>query len=192
MESNIEALERVFDPSDNSTGGGTASCVAGAMAAGLIGMVARLSMGKEELMPAEHYKRIARRAEQLSRELFDGGRIDSDAFDVVSSAFKMPKETTEQKQTRSLAIQKGMLHCTEVPLANALKCREVSNLADQLADKFNINAASDLQCAQYLSTAGLNGCAANVRINLPAIKDQTMVQKIEAELIELLSGKQPV
>jgi len=40
MESNIEALERVFDPSDNSTGGGTASCVAGAMAAGLIGMVA--------------------------------------------------------------------------------------------------------------------------------------------------------
>jgi len=91
-----------------------------------------------------------------------------------------------------LAIQKRMLHSTEVPLANARKCREVSNLADQSADKFNIKAASDLQCAQYLSTAGLNGCAANVRINLPAIKDQTMVQKIEAELMELLSGKQSV
>jgi formiminotetrahydrofolate cyclodeaminase len=185
MGSNIEAFERVLDSSDNSTGGGTASCVAGAMAAGLIGMVARLSMGKAELMPTEHYERIAKRAEQLSRELFDGGRIDSDAFSVVSLAFKMPKETTEQKQTRSLAIQKGMLHCAEVPLANAQKCQEVSNLADQLAEKFNLNAASDLQCAQYLVTAGLNGCAANVRINLPAIKDQAVIKKIEAELMEL-------
>ncbi len=185
MKSNVEAFERVLDASDNSTGGGTASCVAGAMAAGLNGMVARLSMGKAELMPTEHYERIAKRAEQLSRELFDGGRIDSDAFSVVSLAFKMPKETTEQKQTRSLAIQKGMLHCAEVPLANAQKCQEVSNLADQLAEKFNLNAASDLQCAQYLVTAGLNGCAANVRINLPAIKDQAVIKKIEAELMEL-------
>lgn len=85
-----------------------------------------------------------------------------------------------------------MLHCAEVPLANAQKCKEVSDLADQLAEKYNLNAASDLQCAQYLVTAGLNGCAANVRINLPAIKDQAMVKKIEAELMELLSGKQPV
>ena len=69
----------------------------------------------------------------------------------VSSAFKMPKETTEQKQARSLAIQKGIMHCAEVPLANAQKCREVSNLADRLAEKFNLNAASDLQCAQYLA-----------------------------------------
>ena len=190
MENNIEAFKRILDVSDNSTGGGTASCVAGAMAAGLIGMVARLSMDKADLMPTEHYEFIARRAERLSRELFDGGRIDSDAFDMVGSAFKMPKETTEQKQARSLAIQKAMLHCAAVPLVNARKCREVSNLADKLAEKYNLNAASDLQCAQYLIFAGLNGCAANVRINLPEIKDQTMVRKIEAELVEILSGKE--
>lgn len=190
MESNIEAFKRILDPSDNSTGGGTASCVAGAMAAGLVGMVARLSMGKADMMPTGHYERIARRAEQLSRELFDGGRVDSDAFDAVSSAFKMPRETTQQKQTRSRAIQKAMRHCTAVPLDNARKCREVWNLADELADTYNRNAASDLQCARYLVFAALNGCAANVRINLPGIKDQATVQKIEAELTEILSGKE--
>jgi len=189
MENNIEAFKRILDVSDNSTGGGTASCVAGAMAAGLVGMVARLSMDKADLMPTAHYQRIAGRAEQLSRELFDGGRVDSEAFDAVRSAFKMPKETPEQKQTRNLAVQKAMLHCAEVPLANARKCREVSNLAAQLADKFNPNAASDLQCAQYLVSAGLKGCAANVRINLPGIKDSAMVQKLEAALMEILSGK---
>jgi formiminotetrahydrofolate cyclodeaminase len=51
MDQNIKAFLRVLDASDNSTGGGTASSVAGAMAAGLAGMVARLSVGKKDLAP---------------------------------------------------------------------------------------------------------------------------------------------
>ena len=188
MENNINAFLKVLDASDNSTGGGTASCVAGSMASGLIGMVARLSMGKEGLLPTAHYERIAKRAEALARALFDAGRIDSEAFAVVSTAFKMPTETPEQKQARSLAIQKGMVHCAEVPLANARLCREVAELADKLAEKFNANATSDLQCGQYLAAAGLKGCAANVRINLPSIKDQAVVERIAGELAEVHSG----
>ena len=189
MENNIKAFLKVLDASDNSTGGGTASCVAGSMAAGLVGMVARLSMGKDDLEPTEHYARIAKHSEELSHDLFEGGRIDSEAFAVVSAAFKMPKQTQEQKQARSMAIQKGMVHCAEVPLANARRCREVLALADQLAEKFNVNATSDLQCGQYLAAAGLKGCAANVRINLPSIKDKTVVERIEGELEVVLSGK---
>ncbi|MBC2744521.1 MAG: cyclodeaminase/cyclohydrolase family protein [Desulfosarcina sp.] len=187
MENNIKAFLRVLDASDNSTGGGTASCVAGSMAAGLVGMVARLSMGKDGLLPTEHYERIGIRAEELAHELFNAGRIDSEAFAVVSSAFKMPKETPEQKQARSLAIQKGMVHCAEVPLANAWLCSEVVHLADKLAEKFNVNATSDLQCGQYLAAAGLKGCAANVRINLPSIKDKAVVERIEGELAAVIS-----
>ena len=189
MKKNIDAFLKVLDSSDNSTGGGTASCVAGSMAAGLVGMVARLSMGKAGLLSTAHYEGIAMRAEELARALFDGGRIDSEAFAVVSSAFKLPKETLEQKQARILAIQQGMVHCAEVPLANARRCREVDSLAAKLAEKFNVNAASDLQCAQYLAAAGLKGCAANVRINLSSIKDPAVVARIEGELVDVLSGK---
>ena len=106
MEKNIKAFLSVLDATDNSTGGGTASCVAGSMAAGLVGMVARLSMDKEGLAPTEFYRQIAEQAEALSAELFDGGRMDSEAFAVVSAAFKMPKGTAEEKQARSQAIQK--------------------------------------------------------------------------------------
>ncbi len=186
MENKIKSFLRVLDASDNSTGGGTASCVAGSMAAGLVGMVARLSMGKNDLGSTEHYERISVRAQELVHELFDGGRIDSEAFAVVSSAYKMPKKTPEQKQNRSVAIQKGMGHCAEVPLANARLCREVLRLADELAQNFNTNAASDLQCAQYLAKAGLLGCAANVRINLPYIKDKEVAERIEGELSAVL------
>ena len=141
MEENARAFFRVLDASDNSTGGGTASCVAGSMAAGLVGMVARLSMGKDGLRPADHYERIVERVAELSQKLFDGGRIDSEAFAVVSSAFKMPAKSPEQKQARSRAIQGGMEHCAEVPLAHARLCLEVLQLADSLAEGFQ----ADLQ-----------------------------------------------
>ncbi len=188
MEKNIQAFLKVLDATDNSTGGGSASCVAGAMAAGLVGMVARLSMGKDELGPTEHFEGIASRAVELSNTLFDGARIDSDAFAVVSSAYKMPKGTDDEKKARSQAIQDGMVHCSEVPLNNARLCREIHDLAETLSEKFNTNAESDLQCGQYLALAGIKGCAANVRINIPYVKDKEVVKRLEAELAEILSG----
>ncbi|MCP3951642.1 MAG: cyclodeaminase/cyclohydrolase family protein, partial [Desulfobacterales bacterium] len=97
MDNNIAAFLKVMDVADNSTGGGSASAIAGAMAAGLAGMVARLSMGKKELAPTEHYEKIAARAEALCKALFDGGRKDSDAFAAVSEAFGLPKGTDAEK-----------------------------------------------------------------------------------------------
>ena len=188
MENNIHAFLKVLDASDNSTGGGSASSVAGAMAAGLVGMVARLSMNKKELGPTDFFERIATQAVEISEKLFDGAHIDSEAFAVVSSAYKMPKSTEDEKKARSAAIQDGMVHCGEVPLANAKLCREVLDLAAVLSKSFNSNAESDLQCGQYLAEAGLKGCAANVRINIPYIKNQEIVARLEAELAETLSG----
>jgi formiminotetrahydrofolate cyclodeaminase len=182
MDQNINAFLRVLDTTDNSTGGGTASSVAGAMAAGLVAMVARLSMGKKGLAPPEHYETIAAKAEKLSKALFDGGREDAAAFDQVSSAYKMPKATTDEKASRGLAIQKAMAHAAEVPLSNADRCKRVLELCRSLDDSFNTNAASDLECAGYLATAGLKGCAANVRINLPYIRDPEISEQIEGKL----------
>jgi len=182
MQENINAFLRVLDAKDNSTGGGTASSVAGAMAAGPAAMVARLSMGKKDLAPTRAYQTIAAEAEMLSTELFTGGHKDAAAFDRVSTAYKMPKDTAEAKTARSRAIQKAMQHAAEVPLSNADRCRRVLELCRQLEKSFNTNAASDLTCGMYLATAGLKGCAANVRINLPYIKEKSLRKDIEARL----------
>ena len=186
MQENINAFLRVLDATDNSTGGGTASSVAGAMAAGLTAMVARLSMDKKDLAPTRIYQSIAEEAEILSTELFKGGQEDAAAFDLVTTAYKMPKDTAADKDARTRAIQKAMVHAAEVPLSNAGRCKRVLDLCQRLKESFNTNAASDLECAVYLATAGMKGCAANVRINLPYIKDRRVCKDIEnrLELIE--------
>ncbi len=186
MNQNINAFLRVLDASDNSTGGGTASSVAGAMAAGLAAMVARLSMGKKDLAPREHYESIAAEAEKLSADLFNGGHEDAAAFDEVRAAYRLPKDTAEDKAARSRAIQEAMIYATEVPLANAEHCSRILELCRSLEESYNTSAASDLECAGYMAAAGLKGCAANVRINLVYIKDGNISQEIESKLEAIL------
>ncbi len=186
MQENINAFLRVLDATDNSTGGGTASSIAGAMAAGLAAMVARLSMDKKNLAPTQTYQSIAAEAEILSAELFNGGQEDAAAFDRVTRTYKMPKDTTAAKDARTQAVQEAMQHAAEVPLSNAARCKRVLEICQRLGKSYNTNAASDLECALHLATAGLKGCAANVRINLPYIKDESIRKDIEEKLEAIL------
>ena len=178
MDENLAAFLKVLDPVDNSTGGGTAAAVAGAMAAALVGMVARLSMGREEMAEKPFYEQIAAEAEDLSKELFRGGWEDSEAFKAVMTSFKMPKETDEQRARRREAIDAAMVKAALIPLANAERCQTVLDLKKKLAGLFSPNAASDLTCAEHLANAGLLGCLANVQINLPSTKDKTQADEI--------------
>lgn len=189
MDPNIVAFLKVMEASDNTTGGGTASGVAGAMAAGLAAMVARLSIGKKALGPNEHYEIIAQKGEKLAKALFNGGREDAEAFSMVSTAYKMPKDTEKQKNARRKIIQSTMLHATEVPLKNAEWCKEVLIICRLLEEEYNTNAMSDLQCANYLANAGLLGCVANVRINIASIQNKKTRQSIERKLKAILEDK---
>lgn len=185
MDDNLQAFLKVLDPADNSTGGGTASAVAGAMAAALAAMVARLSIGKAGLEPEEFYSERGNELSQLSNELFDGGHQDSEAFAAVRQAFKLPKNTEAEKAARTAAVQAAWINAAEIPLSNAGRCGRVLTLAAELEGRSNENAASDLTCARYLARAGLKGCLENVSINLPMIKDETIVAQLRerAELI---------
>ncbi|MCL7985923.1 MAG: cyclodeaminase/cyclohydrolase family protein [marine benthic group bacterium] len=186
-DADIEAFMKVLDSEDDATGGGTASAVAGAMAAGLVGMVARVSKGKPDLETDEFYDAIDTEAQQLTRDLMMGGREDSAAFGAVMRAFTLPKCTEEEKAARSAAIQEGMVGATRVPLENGTRCVRVLELADRLSASFNRNAESDLAVARSLASSGAVGCLANVEINLSSVKDEEVKAEIVARANELRS-----
>ena len=192
MEENIRSFLKVLDPKDNSTGGGTASAVAGAMASSLVAMVARLSKGKEGLAPDKLYDETIKVAESLAEQLFNGAREDSQAFEAVSRAFKMPKKTDEEKAARKKAIQDGWVAAARLPLANAERCGLLLKLGERLTRSFNQNAKSDLDSAMYLVVAALLGCLANVEINVKSIKDKKIADDLLNQanaLRKLMEGK---
>lgn len=185
MDENIAALLKVLDPEDNSTGGGTASAVAGSMAAALVAMVARLSIGRKGMEADPFYEEIAASAEALSTDLFDGARRDSVAFEAVMAAYGLPRGTTEEKASRSEAVQAAWTEAARVPLENARRCAQVLELASRLEGHSNLSAASDLECANHLARAGLLGCVANVDINISEIQDADVAGELAEQTYAL-------
>ncbi len=181
FDEGVEAFLKVLDPTDNATGGGAAAAIAGAMAAALAAMVARLSIGKENMEPEVYYADKNEELTRLSRELLRGAQEDSAAFEAVQSAFRLPRGNDQEKAVRQQAIQDAWERATRVPLANAERCARSLELALDLEGRSNKNAASDLKCAWYLARAGLAGCLENVEINLPMIKQP----EVRAELTDL-------
>jgi len=172
MDKRVAAFLKVLDTDDTTTGGGTASAVAGAMAAGLAAMVSTLSLGKPGMEPEQFYLQRKKVLDDLSQELFTGGWQDTAAFAAVQEAYRLPKASPQEKDVRRRAVQAAWVEATEVPLANAEKCLRVLTLATELEGHSNENAASDLRCAQYLAYVGALGCLENVEINVPMIKDE--------------------
>jgi formiminotetrahydrofolate cyclodeaminase len=189
MADNTKAFLRVLDSSENTTGGGSASAVAGAMAAALVAMVARLSIGKKGLEEEEFYRQIIKEAESLSKKLIDGGSEDSEAYIGIREAYRLPKETEEQETHRRVVVEEAMIRAAQIPLVNAKRCQRILVLAGRLKGRSNPNAASDLECGEHLARAGLLGCVANVKTNLPGIKDKERKKELIREVEELPSTK---
>ena len=154
-------------------GGGAAAAYAGAMAAGLVGMVARLTIGRKKYAAVEaEMKKILRQAEKLRTEQTTAITDDSAAFDAVMDAFKLSKETARQQTARGKAIQMAMSRATVVPLRTARAAAKTLELAAIAAEKGNVNAISDAGTAAHLCHTALAGAALNVRINAGSIKDR--------------------
>ncbi len=154
-------------------GGGSAAAYAGAMAAALVGMVARLTLGKKKYAEVEaQMQSVLESADKLRADLTAAVQDDSAAFDAVMDAFKLPKDTEEQQSARADAIEQAYLHAADVPLRAARAAVATLGLAAVIAEKGNVNALSDAGSAAYLAKAALAGAALNVRANAAVVKDR--------------------
>jgi formiminotetrahydrofolate cyclodeaminase len=90
---------------------------------------------------------------------------DSEAFDAVMAAYRLPKATDEEKAQRKKAIARAMSRATQVPVQTAEACLVVMRAAVEAAQNGNPNALSDARTGGALAWAGLLGAVENVRIN---------------------------
>jgi formiminotetrahydrofolate cyclodeaminase len=155
-------------------GGGCAAALTGALGAGLAAMVARSTAASDKFADrADEMNAVAAEGDALRAELLNLVDADAAAFDQVMAAFRLPKETPEQKAARSEAIQAGYKAAVDPPLRVCKQSVRVLELAEQVAERGNPNAASDAGVAALLAAAALEGAAMNVEINLGSIKDES-------------------
>jgi methenyltetrahydrofolate cyclohydrolase len=163
-----DLLDR-FASSQPTPGGGSAAALAGAAAAALVAMVA--AMAKTRTGAAPERQRLdtalgwARESGARLRVLVDE---DTQAYDSVVAAYRLPKGTDGEKAERKSAIATALAHAADVPLRTAEACLVVLRAAQEAAAHGNPNAVSDARTAGALAYSGLVGAAENVRINVGA------------------------
>ena len=164
-------------------GGGSVAALSGALGAALTSMVCNLTVGKEKYVDVqEDIKKVLKQSEKLRKRLEELIDEDTNAFNDVMKAFKMPKETEEQKKKRSAAIQQGYKTAAQVPLKTAHTCAEILDAAKVAAEKGNVSSITDATVSALMAKAGVEGAILNVKINLGSINDETFVKKLSSEL----------
>lgn len=168
-------------------GGGSVSALSAAQGIGLVAMVSDLTIGRERYADFEEgCKKAKKEATELYEKLTEAIDKDTEAFNLVSAAFKMPKDTDENKAARSKAIADATLIATEVPFETLTLCMEGLKVTETIVGKSNPNAASDLGVAALNLLAGIKGAWLNVMINLPGVKDEAAKAKFAegAKMVE--------
>ena len=174
-------------------GGGSVAALEGALGAALTAMVARMTQGRKKYADcAEHAAEVEGKALALKARLADVMDRDTEAFNVVSAAFSLPRETDEEKAARSAAIQSGLKGCTRTPMEMMELCDEALTLADSLLGGFNDNCASDLGVAALSLRSAMQGAWLNVLINIGSIKDADFAEEYRKRGEALLAHALPL
>jgi formiminotetrahydrofolate cyclodeaminase len=180
-----ELLAALASP-DPTPGGGTAAAIAGAMGASLLVMVTGLAKSRSNT-DAEKASLAAARAglDPLIARFAALADADTDAFNAVMAAYRLPKATDAEKLARTEAIQGALRGATVVPLDTLRVAAEAIDHGRAVAEHGNRSAASDAGVAIGLLKAAADGAAANVRINLGSLKDEGFKAATETEMSRL-------
>ena len=167
-------------------GGGSGAALSAAVAAGLVEMVANLTIGKKGFEDVEaEMRKIAKLAAGLKEKLTGDIDQDSEAFNQVMAAFRLPKDTPEQRHVRSEAVQRGLKQAARVPLGVARDASKVIELAAKVVEKGNKNAVTDGAVGALMARTAVQGALLNVKINLSFIKDDDFVGEISKQVKQI-------
>ncbi len=172
---------------DSATpGGGSAAAYTGAAAAALVAMVARLTIGRQKYAGVDEEMRLVlEQAETLRKALSEAVVRDAAAFEAVMAAFKLPKNTPEDRAERKKAIEAATYAAAEVPMEVVRAAVQVIRLASHVTARGNLNAISDAASAAALGRAALTGAGYNVRINIASLEETGAGNELLAELVML-------
>lgn len=172
-------------------GGGSVSAYLGALGASLGAMVANLTAHKKGYEDRlEFFSGYGVQAQEKIKELLFLVDEDTKAFNAIMEAFRLPKNTTEEKSIRKKAIRKANLYAIEIPLKTMETAASCLPLLRAMIENGNPNSISDAGVGALCIQAAVSGAALNVQINAASLDDEAKKAAYfeKAETIETRTG----
>ena len=169
-------------------GGGSISAYMGALAAALGTMVANLSAHKAGWDDRwKEFSDQADRGHELLQQLLHLVDEDTEAFNRIMDAFKMPKSSEEEKAARAAAIEEATLYATRIPLSTMETACAVFPLLESMARTGNPASVSDAGVGALAARSAVLGAQLNVRINAASLKNRDEADRLTARAAEIVA-----
>lgn len=167
-------------------GGGSVAALSAGLAAALTEMVANLTIGKKGYEGLEEeMEGIVKEVSGYRQRFIEDIDRDSDSFNEVMEAFKLPKGTEEEKEIRKNSIETAMKNAALVPLDVAKSALNIMSFAEKVIEKGNKNAVTDGAVAAMMARTAVLSALYNVKINLGSIKDAEFVERVGKEVEQI-------
>lgn len=172
-------------------GGGSVAALSASIGAALSSMVFNLTVGKKAYREYndENRSKVDSALEEsniLKDEFIDLMNKDTEEFLVLMKAFKLPKDTDEEKKVRQEEIQKGYVRALEIPLRVGEKAFDVYSHIKVACELGNKNAVSDAGVAALMIQAAIESAVLNVKINLSSIKNDNLKVEVTEKCNKLV------
>lgn len=167
-------------------GGGSVAALCGALSGALSSMVGALTHGNNKYKDVfDEMEKVGVEAQKLKDEFLADVDRDTDAFNEVISAMRLPKKKEKDQEIRAEAIEEATKKATLVPFSVLKRTEHAARLARHSSEKGNQNSLSDSAVAALTARSAAEGAFLNIIINLPGIKDKKFSADIlkEAEKI---------
>ena len=164
-------------------GGGGIAALTAATGAALAEMVANLTFGKKGYEEVQtEMEELQVKAEAIRNRMLELSQADADVFNIFMNALGLPKNTDEEKATRTAAIQQAYKDAAMVPFEIGELAYQIFDLAELASTKGNQNLITDGIIAAINARAAVKAAFLNVRINLSGIKDEAFVADVTAKM----------
>jgi len=179
LSNTLENYLEELSSNSPTPGGGNVSALCGVLASSLGTMVCNLTIGKKKYADVENELTVIKNKLGLIKENFRQlAKKDNEAFDKVMLAFKMPKETEEQKNDRAKAIEAATIDAAMIPAEVVSTGMDILPLLETIAEKGNQNSLSDAGVAVSLTRTAVEGAFLNIAINCASLSNQTIANEI--------------
>ena len=168
-------------------GGGGASALVGAIGMALGNMVGSLTTGKKKYADVQgDITELMGRAGRMQGELLDLVQADAEAFEPLSRAYGLPKETEEERARKAEVMERCLEDACSVPMQIMEKCCEAIDVTEDFAEKGTKIAISDAGVSAMMLRAALGGASLNVFINTKSMKNRERAAELNARAEEMI------